>query len=162
LKKIKDYTDLINESLKFRRSAGLAIVWKGKVLLVHTTGRSFKKGYGIPKGGVEPNENDLEAAVRETFEETGLRIPLDLINKEPNTFVVTSRKHKYNKVVSYFIVELDSLSQVGLKRSKVPTSQLQVKEVDAARFFNSREAYTVIMKSQIDLLNRLVNKGLLQ
>lgn len=162
MKKIKDYTDLINESLKFRRSAGLAIVWKGKVLLVHTTGRSFKKGYGIPKGGVEPNENDLEAAVRETFEETGLRIPLDLINKEPNTFVVTSRKHKYNKVVSYFIVELDSLSQVGLKRSKVPTSQLQVKEVDAARFFNSREAYTVTMKSQIDLLNRLVNKGLLQ
>lgn len=163
MKKIKKYFDFVNEHkhLEFRRSAGLAIVWQGHVLLVHTTGRGFKKGYGIPKGGVEASETELQAAVRETFEETGLKIPLELIDKTPNTFIVTSRKHKYNKVVTYFIVELDTLSQIGLRRSKVPKSQLQIDEVDVARFLDRSTAYVVTMKSQIDLLNTLVNKELL-
>jgi len=162
LKQIKTYNDFINEQLEVRRSAGLAIVWQGQVLLGHTTGRNFKTGYGIPKGGIDPGESEIQAAIRETFEEIGIKVPEGLIDRNTNTFAVTSRKYKYNKVVTYFIVEIDSLDQIGLKKPKVPKSQLQIDEVNDARFLDHSAAYAVTMKSQIDLLNTLVNKGLLR
>lgn len=162
MKQIKTYKDFINEQLNIRRSAGLAIVWQGQVLLAHTTGRNFKTGYGIPKGGIDPGESEIQAAIRETFEEVGIKVPEGLIDRNPNTFAVTSRKYKYNKVVTYFIVEIDSLDQISLKGPKVPKSQLQMDEVNDARFLDRSAAYAVTMKSQIDLLNTLVNKGLLR
>ena len=160
LKKIKKYNIFINEQLKVRRSAGLSIIWQGQVLLAHSTGRNFKTGYGIPKGGIDPDESEIQAAIRETFEEVGIKVPKDLIDRNPNTYTFTSRKHK--KVVTYFIVEIDSLDQIGLKGPKVPKSQLQIDEVNDARFLDRKSAYAVTMKSQIDLLNTLVNKGLLR
>lgn len=144
-----------------KRSAGIAIVWQGQVLLVHTTGRKFTTGYGIPKGGIDKGETELQAAIRETYEEVGIKVPKKLIDRTPYTFVVTSRKHKYNKIVTYFIAEIDSLEQIGLNGPKVPKSQLQIKEVDDARFLDRNSASKVIMKSQVDLINTLVNKGLL-
>ena len=161
MKRIRTYSDL-NEQLQERRSAGLAIVWQGKVLLTHTTGRKFTTGYGIPKGGIEPGETEIAAAIREAYEEIGVKVPGRLVKGNPYTFVVTSRKYKYNKVVAYFIVEIDSLEQIGLKEPKVPKSQLQIEEVNDARFLDRDQASKVIMKSQIDLINTLVNKGLLR
>jgi 8-oxo-dGTP pyrophosphatase MutT (NUDIX family) len=162
LKQIKNYSEFINEQLKVKRSAGIAIVWQGQVLLAHTTGRNFKTGYGIPKGGIDPGETELQAAIRETFEEVGIKVPKKLIDRNPHTFAVTSRKYKYNKIVTYFIAEIDSLEQIGLKEPKVPKSQLQIEEVNDARFLDRNTASNVIMKSQIDLINTLVNKGLLK
>lgn len=48
-----------------------------RILACHPTGRSFEKGnYDIPKGVSEANDNsDIETAVRELYEETGLQIP---------------------------------------------------------------------------------------
>lgn len=162
MKRIKTYNDLINEHLEERRSAGLAIVWQGQVLLTHTTGRKFTTGYGIPKGGIEQGESELEAAIRECYEEVGLKVSRKLIDPTPYTFTVTSRKYKYNKVVVYFIAQIDSLEQIGLSKPKVPKSQLQIEEVNDARFLDRENALRVTMKSQLDLLNTLVNKGLLQ
>lgn len=162
MKQIKTYNNFINEQLKICRSAGLAIVWQGQVLLVHTTGRKFKTGYGIPKGGIDPGESELQAAIRETFEEIGIKVPMASISPSSYTFAVTSHKYKYNKVVTYFIVEIDSLDQIGLKEPKVPKSQLQIDEVNDARFLDRKSAYAVTMKSQTELLNNLVNKGLLR
>lgn len=41
----------------------------GRVFLAHATGTAH---WDIPKGGAEPGESPLEAALRETREETGL------------------------------------------------------------------------------------------
>jgi len=42
----------------------------------------YHKLWGLPKGHVEPGETPEECAVRETYEETGIRIQLsDLMNK---------------------------------------------------------------------------------
>lgn len=162
MKQINSYKDFVNEQLKVKRSAGIAIIWQGQVLLVHATGHNFKTGYGIPKGGIDRGETELEAAIRETYEEVGIKVPKKLIDRTPYTFVVTSRKYKYNKIVTYFIAEIDSLEQIGLKKPKVPKSQLQIEEVNDARFLDRSKASNVIMKSQIDLINNLVNKGLLK
>ena len=70
---VLNFNDYINESSKeIKQSAGVAIVYDGKVLLVHPTNASWKKSaLGIPKGGIDNGEDSLEAALRELREETG-------------------------------------------------------------------------------------------
>src|SRR4051812_33866123 len=56
--------------MKPRESAGGVVVnSKGQVALVEQHGNSWS----FPKGGVEPGEDYRAAAMREIFEETGLR-----------------------------------------------------------------------------------------
>ena len=50
----------------------------GELLLCHVTGQ---RHWDLPKGGIEPGEMPLQAALRETREETGLRLdPAELID----------------------------------------------------------------------------------
>ena len=147
--------------LETRYSAGLAIVYNKKVLLLHTTGRGREHSYGIPKGGIDEGESNIDTAIRETYEECGIKVPIKLINTSENTFVVTSRKYKYNKVVTYFIVEVKDLKEIGLKGPDIPKSQLQLKEVDIAGFYDYREAMNLIMRSQAPVITTLISKGLI-
>ena len=164
MNKIETFTEFINEAKKFletRESAGLAIVHNGMVLLGHSTGRKKLASYGISKGGIDEGESILDAAIRETREEFGIKVPKALVGGDQYTFTVTSRKYKYNKVVYYFIVEVDDLSKIGLKDIEVPKGQLQLAEVDHARFMNREDAVKHIMISQFSLLQNLTNKGLI-
>ena len=151
----------LHEALEARYSAGLVIVFNGKVLLGHSAGRKSNAGYGISKGGIDIGESKLEAAIRETREEFGINVPRKLIQKQEYTFVVTSRKYKYNKVVYYYLVEIDNLSQIGLKDLIVPKKQLQLKEVDYAKFMDRTEASSAIMMSQQVVLQNLTGMGLI-
>ena len=148
--------------MKTKISAGLAIVYDNMVLLGHTTNRGWYGSYGIPKGGIEKGETHLQAALRETKEELGIKVPKSLVDKTEHTFALTTRKYKYTKIVYYFIVKIDRLSQIGLKDTKVPKSQLQVEEIDWAGFVSLGEARKRIMKSQVSVINNLVGKGLLE
>lgn len=145
-----------------KQSAGLAIIYNGLILLGHTTGRGWYGSYGIPKGGIEDGEDKMSAAIRETLEEVGVKVPRNLIDPTEHTFVVTSSEHKINKTVYYYIVKIDSLSQIRLKELKIPKSQLQVEEIDWAGFLSYSEASKRIMKSQATLLNNLRSKRLLE
>lgn len=148
--------------LKPRYSAGLAIIYDNKILLGHTTGRKSDTGYGIPKGGIEDGESNIDAAIRETYEELGLKIKRSLIDTTEYTFTVTSRKYKYNKVVYYFVVKINSLSQIGLKDLKIPKNKLQIKEIDHAAFFDYETAKNVVMYTQSEVINKMLGKGLIE
>lgn len=164
MNRIETFNEFINEAKKFletRESAGLAIVHNGMVLLGHSTGRKKLASYGISKGGIDEGESILDAAIRETYEEFGIKVPKHLIGKDQYTFTVTSRKYKYNKVVYYHIVQVDDLSKIGLKDTEVPKGQLQLAEVDQARFMNREEALKHVMISQYSLLQNLTNMGLI-
>jgi len=162
MKHIKEFKHFLNEAiLETRYSAGLAIIYDGKVLLGQSRGRNPGTGYGISKGGIEEGESHLDAAIRETYEEFGIKVPKSLINKTEHTFVLTSRKYKYNKVIYYFIVEVKDLSKIGLKDLVVPRRQLQLEEIDNARFMDKIEATNVIMLSQQTVLQNLTTLGLI-
>jgi ADP-ribose pyrophosphatase YjhB (NUDIX family) len=159
---IKLFDDFVNESfLEERFSAGLCIVYNKKVLLAHTTGRNFRSGYGIPKGGIEAGENQIDAAIRETFEEIGVNVPKKLINSSAYTFAVTSNKHKFNKIVYYYLVEIDTLDQIGLSSEVVPKSKLQIEEINDARFMDRDSALKVTMQSQLTVISTLTQLGLI-
>lgn len=148
--------------MKQKESAGLAIIYRGMVLLAHTTGRKWWGSYGIPKGGIEPGESRMDAAIRETREEVGLDIPRSMIDPNPRTYVLTSRKYKYTKTVYWYAVQVEDLGQIGMKDLVVPKSRLQLEEVDWAGFMPLAEAKKRAMSSQQQLLTQLVGLGLLE
>lgn len=60
-----------------RLSCGVVIVnAERELLLCHVTGQFH---WDLPKGGIHPGETPLEAALRETREETGLRLDGDTL-----------------------------------------------------------------------------------
>lgn len=58
--------------------------------------------WDFPKGGIEPGENKLEAAIREVKEESGIS---DLAFHWGKSFYETEPYGKNNKVVYYFMAE---------------------------------------------------------
>lgn len=50
-------------------SGGVVINSEGKILVVSQHGNSWS----LPKGGIEPDENEVNAAEREIYEESGVR-----------------------------------------------------------------------------------------
>ncbi|MFB9991980.1 Nudix hydrolase [Deinococcus oregonensis] len=64
------------------RSAGVVVInAAGEVLLVREGKPGSRNLWHIPAGGVEESENPQDAAVREAWEETGLRVrPIKLLN----------------------------------------------------------------------------------
>ncbi|UZJ57320.1 hypothetical protein CBS101457_006640 [Exobasidium rhododendri] len=71
----------------------------GTIQVCLVTSRKHKDQYVLPKGGVEDGESSREAAIREMWEEAGLR-PLrdeDEVNKERDAKMTTITDHKPHK-----------------------------------------------------------------
>jgi ADP-ribose pyrophosphatase YjhB (NUDIX family) len=106
--------------------AGAVIVHDGRVLLVRNLHGVTKGRYLLPAGRVEPGEPPDQAAVRETFEETHLRIEIEgLIGVR--LWIMDDGEQ------SYFFMFLGRLVS--------PVSELRpnLAEIDDARFFSSDE-----------------------
>jgi len=151
-----NFNEFINEeSLESRSAAGVAIIYNNKILLVHPTGASWQKGTcGIPKGGIDPHEDTLDAALRELKEETGITLDPSALDKSPE--VVVSQHPKKNKLrhLTYYICRISDLSKIGLTSERVPKDQLQLEEIDWAKFMSAEEAYPIMAQSQLIILDR--------
>lgn len=136
-------------------AAGVAIIWGTKILLVHPTGASWqKRTIGIPKGSIEAGETELEAALRETFEETGIKLRIDQL--EPTIHSVTIyRGQKPVGTIHYAICRIEDPSEIGLSSDRVPKEQLQFEEIDWAGFIEIDEAYEKMVFSQLIILDRV-------
>lgn len=123
-------------------SAGILIIYKNKLLLIHPTGNSWQGSYGYPKGRIDAGETPWETALRETEEEIGIRIPERLLSKAPHelNYIVKKKNAKIYKTSYYFICKIENLSDIGLNSEVVPKNQLQLEEVDWAGFVDYKEA----------------------
>ncbi|KQM97695.1 MULTISPECIES: NUDIX domain-containing protein [unclassified Sphingomonas] len=129
------------------------------VLLVHPGGPFWARrqagAWQIPKGHVEPDEAVEDAARREVAEELGVTVagplaPLGVV------------KQSGGKSVSAFAAEQD----VDTQRITSMTFEIEwpprsgrrraFPEVDAARWMPVAEARTMMLKSQLPLLDRIV------
>lgn len=126
------------------KSAGLAIVYNNKLLLGHPTGHR-DESLTIPKGKIDKGETKLEAAIRETYEEVGIQVPLELVGPEGDK--VEYRKTKRGvknagnvyKIVYWFPVLIEDLSQIGLESEEINKDSLELREIDWARFIPADE-----------------------
>lgn len=131
---------------------------KLEVLLVHLGGPFWAKkdagAWFVPKGEVEPGEDELDAARREFKEETGLDPSDDL---QP----LGSVKQKSGKTVTAWAFEGDC-DPADLKSNTFtiewpPRSgkQREFPEIDRAAFFAIEAARAKIHPAELDFLERL-------
>jgi len=106
--------------------AGAVIVHEGRVLLVRNIRGVTRGRYLLPAGRVNANELPDQAAIRETFEETGLRVKIEGL-LGVRIWVMDDGEHNY-----FFMFRAKLLS---------PLSDLQPNpaEIDDARFFSKEE-----------------------
>lgn len=81
---------------KFEKSCGAIIVSDNKILIVKQKSGLF----GFPKGHIENNETEVETAVREVREETGLEIKIYDEYRYSLSFLL---KNGIKKEVVYFL-----------------------------------------------------------
>ena len=82
-----------------KKSAGLVIIQDDKVLLGHPTRASWKHSFSLPKGHIEDNEDKIEAAIRETYEEVGIKVDKSMIEQKwgkPEEHIIEYRDKHHN------------------------------------------------------------------
>ena len=96
--------------------------------------------WGPPKGHLEGSEDGVEAALRETFEETGLTYDkIDLVDGFQELISYQSRSRRFKTVVFFLGNVNDSSAQVNISSEhsdfawKSLTEALQMVEMDIVR-----------------------------
>jgi predicted NUDIX family NTP pyrophosphohydrolase len=153
---IQTFNEFMDGGKSHRHTAGIAILFDGKILLVHPKNGSWVRPImGIPKGKIEDGENPMAAAIRETREETGISIEPAQLELAPQTVEVHDKSGNYRNTIYYYVCRISNLAQIGLDSLSVPKSQLQTEEVDWAGFVTVQEAYGKIVQAQRIILDRI-------
>jgi 8-oxo-dGTP pyrophosphatase MutT (NUDIX family) len=133
-----------------QKSAGIVFIHENKLLLCHSTNSKWFGSYMPPKGHIEDGETEEHAAIRETFEEIGIKSDPRKIGKK-HTIKYFRGKNIF-KEVFIFEYRIKSLQEIGLESEIIPKSQLQIEEIDDARFMNKEEATIRIFHRYAGLL----------
>jgi predicted NUDIX family NTP pyrophosphohydrolase len=145
-------------------SAGLLMYRKRnqafEVLLVHLGGPFWAKkdagAWFVPKGEVNPGEDELAAARREFQEETGLTPGTELL-------VLGSVKHKSGKKVSAWAFEGDcdpSVLRSNTFQMEWPPRSGKTREfpeIDRAAFFATESAREKMHPAEFEFVTRLLS-----
>ena len=124
-----------------KESAGTLIRYNNKFLFCHPSNASWTDFYGPAKGGIDASESRINAAIRETKEEIGVDISLNMISNpnDPIEVIYYTKKKEIHKKVYLYLVDIKSLDEIGLTEEVVPKDQLQLSEVNWAGFMNKAE-----------------------
>lgn len=147
------------------RSAGLLLYRVAptgpEAFLVHPGGPYFERRrervWSLPKGLIEDDEDELAAAVRELWEETGVRVdgpfaPLGEI-RYSNGKTVVAWACEFAAASSQIVIESNTFLLEWPPRSGLT---VEFPEVDEGRFFDLAAARRAILPAQAPFLDRLV------
>lgn len=123
-----------------------------KFLVCHVAGRKF---YDIPKGIVMPDEEPIVACVRETEEETGLKLEPEGL-RDLGVYEYTREKNLH----LFLMMEGDLPSTLGMKCSSYFEDKYgrKLPEVDGYRYISSDEKHLYLSKSMVSVIERVQNK----
>lgn len=129
-------------------SAGFLIRSDNKYLLCRAYGG--RENWGVPKGHVEEGESALDAAYRETLEETGLDLRKFDIEVNPYIYQMYSLKKK--DVIVYFAEDKSGvLIDQHLKCTTYIDRDVKKPEIDKFLWLSKKDAKKIITKSQKDI-----------
>jgi len=116
-----------------RSTAGVLIKAEGEYLLVRATPDPDKADpsihWGVPKGGIDKGEKPIDAAIRETWEEVGIK--LGKYKSQMKVFLKYSTKWKNFTIYS---LELDK---------QIPISSMKCRSIVPERGYPEVDKYTM-------------------
>jgi 8-oxo-dGTP pyrophosphatase MutT (NUDIX family) len=86
--------------MKTEKACGTVVEKDGKILMIYQN-NGF---WGFPKGHVEGDEAEVETAIRETYEETGLRLVVN--NENRFEFSYDIKDKNIHKIVVLFTAKI--------------------------------------------------------
>ena len=131
--------------MKKEKAAGCIIIKDNKVLLILQKSGNF---WGFPKGHLEENETEIEAAKRETLEETGLEVILDDRKRYETNYIVRN--------------EIDKTSVFYLAKVKSGKIKKQEAEVEDIQWFEFDKALNMIIYDNLKEIFKQVLKDIKQ
>lgn len=134
-----------------QKSAGILFLYGGKMLLAHSKNSKWFGTFMPPKGCIEEYETKEEAACRETEEEIGICVDPSLLGKMHT--IQYKKKEKIYKEVYIFEYIVKDLKDLGLESEEIPKENLQLEEIDYAKFMSKEEARERIFHRYESLLN---------
>ena len=143
------------------RTCGLFIVNEDdEVVCLHPTNHAIDF-WSIPKGVIDEGETELEAAIRETWEESN--ITFDINNTVFRELTPQRYKHGKKKLHSFAVLAGDNphidFSKFKLRcNSNVPRSRGGFPEVDAFGWVHVSKAKLFLHYPQADALEELYTK----
>ncbi len=88
-------------------SCGGVVIYRGKILVLYKNYHNRYEGWVLPKGTVENGENHEETALREVFEETGVKAEIVCyIGKSEYSFNIPN--NTVEKEVHWYLMKADS------------------------------------------------------
>ena len=113
--------------LRKEKSCGCIIINDNKVLLVYEKNRNF---WGFPKGHVEEKENEIQTALREVKEETGLDVE-----------IISDKRYKLHYIIRD---EIDKTVILYLAKPINNVITKQESEIEEANWFSYRDAINTL------------------
>lgn len=112
------------------KSCGCIIINDGKVLVI----KQISGDYGFPKGHIENGETEEECAVRETFEEVGLKVRVDSSLRFSISYFV---RDNIPKEAIYFVSFLDSGNVVIQESELIDAFWVDIDKVSSVLSFDN-------------------------
>ena len=113
----------------------LVAIWhNNQVMMVQT---SYRKGYGLPGGGLQPGERAREAAVRELNEELGLAIESSWLE---DPWTITKQQRGGRNTVTIFTVPWVQVACAPETRSTHPALTIDQLEIVSTAWMSPDEA----------------------
>ena len=140
------------------RSAGIAIIYNGKILMAHATNAPWYRSWMPPKGKIEEGETEEEAACREVEEECGISIDPVMLGKRHVIPYTKGTGGKKFKEVYIFEFRINSLGDVGIPsliKGEIPKYMLQEEEVSDARFMDYEECQVRALPRYIPMIDEI-------
>lgn len=159
INKINKFFEFEPFESKMKKSAGVIIVLKNeKVLICHPSNNDKWFGsYSFPKGGIDEGETIKQAALRELFEETSVKLDESKISKEPLVLDYMNYKKKdvvYKKIY-LFTMYINDISEIGLDSEVIPNHKLPFGEIDWAGFISKEEAKLRLFHRSVPMLDKI-------
>jgi predicted NUDIX family NTP pyrophosphohydrolase len=147
-------------------SAGFLVeCCNGKYLLGKVYGKKSARAFTIFKGGLENDENTMDAAIRELKEEAGINVLADSrliknISSKPIFKYTISKKNFEKKVIVYLLVDKEGVLDKFKPKccSYFLIDGKQVPEICEYGWFTLEELPKVLLKSQLGLVKELQKK----
>lgn len=129
-------------------SAGIVVLCNSRILLVRQKDDIEGCHLSIPKGLIRKNEKPIDAAIRETYEETGLAIQKSCLRKP---YLMNIESVNYSRRIIYYVVLLFEEPRLCF---------LDKEEILDCRFYDYQDAEQHLQLSQLSVLLHLNPKVL--